>query len=140
MNDLDISGAQAGFLRFNILNSGKQDDASVPGDEGIPTIRNFHFSNIRVKDVPVLVDGVSIHPNKPLEGFSLTNVTGTCGKGIFLANIQHAELRNIEVTGFSGALLNTYNVTGAGLKGATALEAAKTPDPVPTPAAPYLLR
>ena len=34
----------------------------------------------RHPDVPILVDGSSIHPKKPLEGFSLTNVTGTCGK------------------------------------------------------------
>jgi len=140
MNDLDVSGAQAGFLRFNILNSGKQDEYPVPGDEGIPTIRNFHFSNIRVKDVPVLVDGTRIHPSKPLEGFSLTNVSGSCGKGIFLANIHQAELRKIEVTGYTGALLNTSNVTGSGLAGALPLEAAKLPDPVPPPAQPYSLR
>jgi polygalacturonase len=139
MNDLDVSGAQAGFLRFNILNSGKQDEYPVPGDEGIPTIRNFHFSNIRVKDVPVLVDGTGIHPSKPLEGFSLSNVSGSCGKGIFLANIHHAELHKIEVTGYSGALLNTSNVTGTGLAGAVPLEAAKLPEPVPTPAQAYTL-
>jgi polygalacturonase len=139
VNDLDVSGAQAGFLRFNILNSGKQDEFAVPGDDGIPTIRNFQFSNIRVKDVPVLVDGVGIHPGKPLEGFSLTNVTGTCGKGITLANIHHADLRKIEVTGYSGALLSISNVTGAGLAGAVRLEAAKPPDPIPIPVQPYSL-
>lgn len=139
MNDLEVSGAKQGFLRFNILNSGKQDEFVVPGDEGIPTIRNFHFSNIRVTDVPVLVDGASIHPNKPLDGFSLTNVSGTCGKGIFLANIKHAELRNIKVTGYSGALLNTHNVTGTGLTGAVPLPATVVPEPIPAPATPYSL-
>jgi len=139
MNDLDVSGAQAGFLRFNILNSGKQDEFPVAGDEGIPTIRNFHFSNILVKDVPVLVDGASIHPNKPLEGFSLTNVTGTCSKGIFLANIHHADLRKIEVTGYSGALLNTRNVTGTGLAGAMPLEAGKPLEPILESVPPYAL-
>ena len=140
VNDLDVCGAQSGFLRFNILNSGKQDEFPVPGDEGIPTIQNFHFSNIRVKDVPVLVDGVGIHPRKPLAGFSLTNVTGTCGKGIFLANIHDADLRKIEVTGYSGPLLSISNVTGAGLEGAARLEAAKLPDPIPAPVHPYTLQ
>jgi polygalacturonase len=139
MNDLEVSGAKAGFLRFNILDSGKQDEFMVPGDEGIPTIRNFHFSNIHVTDVPVLVDGVSIHPNKPLDGFSLTNVTGTCGKGISLANIKHAALKNINVTGYTGPLISTYNVTGTGLKGATPLVAAKLPAPIAAPVTPYLL-
>jgi polygalacturonase len=139
MSDLDVSGAKAGFLRFNILDSGKQDEFPVPGDEGIPTVRNFHFDNIRVTDVPVLVDGMGIHPHKPLDNFSLTNVTGTCGKGIYLSNIRHAELRNIHVTGFSGALLNTHNVTGTGLTGAVPLEPTKLPEPVPTPEQPYNL-
>ena len=140
MNDLEVSGAKNGFLRFNILNSGIADTPNlVPGDEGIPTIKNFHFSNIKVTDVPVLVDGVGIHPNKPLDGFSLTNVTGTCGKGISLANIKNAKLGDIKVTGFEGPLLSTYNVTGTGLTGATKLEAAKTPDPILPPATPYTL-
>jgi hypothetical protein len=71
----------------------------VPGEEGIPTVRNFRFSNVRVKDCPVLVDAVNIHPDKPLDGFSLVNVTGTCAKGISLANVKHAEIRDINVTG-----------------------------------------
>jgi len=139
MNDLEVSGAKQGFLRFNILNSGIADEFLVPGDEGIPTIRNFHFTNIKVTDVPELVNGVGIHPDKPLDGFLLSNVTGTCGKGISLANIKHATISNIKVTGFEGPLLSTYNVTGTGLAGATKLEAAKTPDPILPPATPYQL-
>ncbi|WP_041598106.1 glycoside hydrolase family 28 protein [Granulicella tundricola] len=140
MNDLEVSGAQQGFLRFNILNSGLQDPDPVPGDDGIPTIRNFHFSNIRVKDVPVLVDGASIHPRKPLEGFSLTNVTGTCGKGIRLANIHHAVIHDVKVTGFAGPLLSTRNVTGTGLGGAVPLQEEKVPDAIGPPVKAYVLR
>ena len=140
MDDLEVSGAQQGFLRFNILNSGKQDEVPVPGLDGIPTIRNFRFNNIRVKDVPVLVDGASIHPDKPLEGFSLTNVTGMCGKGISLANIKHAVLKNINVTGYAGPLLSTHNVTGTGLAGAVALEVPKLPEAIPTLSVPFVLR
>jgi len=139
VSDLDVSGAEQGFLRFNILNSGKQDEFAVPGEEGIPTTRNFNFNNIRVTDVPVLVDGVGIDPDKPLDGFSLTDITGTCGKGIFLANIRRAVLRNIGVTGYTGALLNIYNVTGVGLAKAAPLEPTKIPAPIPAPAQPYLL-
>jgi polygalacturonase len=134
--DLDVSGTQGGFLRFNILSSGIQDQVPVPGDEGIPTIKNFSFSNIRVKNVPVLVDGTGIHPNKPLEGFILHNVSGTCVKGISLANIKKADIRNINVTGFAGQLLGINNVSGTGLKGAVAIEQPKIPDVIPasTPA------
>ena len=135
-DDLDVSGTPGGFLRFNILSSGIQDQVPVPGDEGIPTIKNFSFSNIRVKDVPVLVDGTGIHPNKPLEGFILHNVSGTCAKGISLANIKKADIRNINVTGFAGPLLGINNVSGTGLKGAVAIEQPKIPDVIPasTPA------
>lgn len=103
--DLDVSGMVGGFLRLNILNSGIQDQVPVPGDEGIPTIKNFKFSNVRVKDVPVLVDGIAIHPHKPLQGFSLINVTGTAAKGISLANVRGAKLRDLKITGLPGRSL-----------------------------------
>jgi polygalacturonase len=139
VDDIDVSGAVAGFLRFNMLGSGLQDQYPVPGDEGIPTIKNWRFSNIRVKDVPVLVDGAAVHPHKPLEGFVLTNVTGTCGKGISLANISKAKLRDIKVMGFSGPLLSTSNVTGSGLAGAVAIDPPKLPAVVAMPVQPYKL-
>ncbi len=111
----------------------------VPGDPGIPTIKNFRFSNIRVTDVPTLVDGANIHPNKPLQGFTLENVTGNCAKGIFLANIKDAVIKDIKVTGFTGPLLNISNVTGKGLAGASTIDPPKLPDPIPVPAEPYKL-
>jgi polygalacturonase len=139
-DDLDVSGTGGGFLSFNLLSSGLQDQDPVPGAEGIPTVRNFRFSNVRVKDCPQLVDGTRIHPDKPLDGFLLSNVTGNCQKGIALANIQNAEIRDVKVSGLSGPLLSTHNVSGTGLEGAAAIDGPKLPDPVPAPAAPYQLR
>jgi polygalacturonase len=137
--DLDVSGVQGGFLRFNILGSGLQDQDPVPGTEGIPTIKNFSFSNIRVKDVPVLVDGSAVHPAKPLNGLVLTDISGTCAKGISLANIKNAVLKNISVTGYTGALLNINNVTGKGLDAAATMDAPKVPDTIPSPEKQYQL-
>lgn len=139
MNDLEVSGAQMGFLRLNILDSGKQDEAPVPGTDGIPTIRNFQFRNIRVTDMPVLVEAVNIHPAKPLDGFVLENVSGTCRKGISLANMRHVSLKGISVTGFDGPLLSTVNVSGTGLQGASTLPPTKLPDAI-TAKEPYVLR
>jgi polygalacturonase len=139
-DDLDVSGTSGGFLSFNLLSSGLQDQDPVPGLDGIPTVRNFRFSNVRVKDCPQLVDGTRIHPDKPLDGFSLTNVTGDCRKGIALANVRKAEIRNVRVTGFTGPFLSVHNVTGKGLEGATMIDVPKPPDPVPAPAEPYRLR
>ena len=143
MSDLEVSGAKNGFLRFNILNSGIADTPNlVPGDEGIPAIRNFEFRNIKVTDMAELVHGIDIHPRKPLDGFVLENVTGTCRKGISLANIRDAHLSGIEVTGFGGPLLLTSNVSGTGLVGAKPIPEAdmpKVPDSVLPSAEPYKL-
>ena len=139
-DDLDVSGMQGGFLRFNILASGIQDQVPVPGIDGIPTIRNFSFSNIRVSDVPVLVDGTGIHPEKPLDGFILNNITGTCKKGISLSNIRKADLKNINVTGFTGPLISVSNVSGKGLKEASVIDPPKVPDPILPGNEPYILK
>jgi polygalacturonase len=142
MNDIDVSGARQGFLRLNFVGSGKRDEFPVPGDAGIPTVRDLRFTNIHVDDVPVLVEATEIDAQKPLVGFTLANVTGTCGTGMFLANIRQAVIRNVKVTGFTGPLLSVDNVTGTGLAGAAKLEAAKMPkvvSAVPAPASPYQL-
>lgn len=139
-NDLDVSGMEGGMLRFNLMASGLQDQVPVPGDEGIPTTKNFKFTNIRVKDVPVLVDGgTGIHPNKPLLGFELSNITGTCAKGISLVNIKNAKIKNINVSGFTGPLLSVYNVSGTLLKDAEIMAPPKFPDPIAAPENPYKL-
>lgn len=137
---LDVSGMTGGFLRINVLGSGLQDQVPVPGDEGVPTVRNFRFSNVRVKDCPVLVDATLIHPAKPLDGFTLSNVTGTCAKGISLANVRKAEIRKVQVAGLAGPLLAIHNVTGKGLDGAAQAEPPKLPEPIAPPAEPYQLR
>lgn len=139
-DDLEVSGTVGGFLRVNALNSGLQDQVPVPGEEGVPRLKNFRFSNVRVTACPVLADVASIHPSKPLDGFSLTKVTGTCAKGMTLVNVRNAELRDIEVTGITGPLLSICNVTGKGLEGAMQLEPPRPTDPLPVATAPYELR
>jgi polygalacturonase len=137
-SNLEVSGMAGGFLRFNLSGSGLQDQVPVPGNEGIPTTKNFKFINIKVTDVPVLIDG-GIHPNKPLDGLMLSNITGTCLKGITLANIKNAIIKQVKVAGYTGPLLSIYNVKGLGLAGATSVEAPKSPDPLPVSSTPYVL-
>ncbi len=142
VNDMDVSGARQGFLRLNNLNSGKQDEIPVPGVAGIPEFRNFRFLNIRVNDVPALVQALEIDPQKPLVGFSLAHVTGTCKSGIEMANMKNVVIRNVRVTGFTGPLITIDNVTGEGLAGAAKIEPAKLPkppEPIPAPESPYEL-
>jgi polygalacturonase len=113
-SDLDVDTAPGGFLRVNLLNSGIQDPEPVPGDEGIPAAKNFRFKDVKV-NCGTLVDAVSISSAKPVNGFSLVNISGTCTKGISLGNIVGAELQNIRVTGNTGPLVTTTNVQGTGL-------------------------
>ena len=138
--NLEVSGMKGGFLRFNTLASGLQDQDPIPGKEGIPTLKNFSFTNIKVDNVPVLIDGRSVHPDKPLEGFALYNVTGTCSKGISLANIEKADIQHINVSGFTGALIGINNVTGRGLKDAVSINPPKVPEDIPQPDQPYQLK
>ncbi len=140
MRDLDVSGVQQGFLRFNFLNSGKQDEYPVQGRDGIPTVGRFAFSDVRVTDVPMLVDGSAVHPDKPLIGLTLSNIRGTCRRGIALANAKGVRIEHLDVSGYDGPLLATHNVSGRGLAGAVALPPPGLGDPVPAPPAPYVLR
>ena len=114
-NDLDVITAPNGFLRVNLLNSGLQDPEPVPGLDGIPAAKNFSFTNVRV-NCGTLVDAVSIPPEKPLNGLTLVNISGQCTKAIALANITNALIREVSVTGYSGAFLTQTNVQGIGLE------------------------
>lgn len=139
VNDLDVSGTKDGFLRFNFTGSGKHDENPVPGLAGIPTVARFSFTNIRVHDVPVLVEGAANNPEKPLDGLTLANISGAAGAGIRLAHVRHATIRNIDVDVAQGPLLQTYDVKGVGLEDAKPLPAPEAPGPVPAPAMPYVL-
>ena len=116
--DLNVGNAKGGFLRINLTNTGIQDPEPVPGDEGIPSAKNFSFTNVKIDQCDTLVEARGISPLKPLDGLVMENITGTCRNGITLVNINRANLRNIKVEGFKGPLLSTANVTGAGLEDA----------------------
>jgi polygalacturonase len=136
-DDLDVSGTGRGFLSINGLSSGLRDQAPVPGEAGIPQLGNFRFSNIRVADCPVLVDARRIHPDKPLDGFELIGVRGTCARGISLANMRNVDVRDVKVTGFAGPLIGIHNVTGKGIADASPIEPPRLPDAIAAPDRPY---
>lgn len=114
-DDLDV--LSGGFLAINLISAGNVNTADDPveGELGIPVGRNYSFSNIHLTNCSRLVDAKNISPQKPLAGFSLVNVTGTCTNGITLANITGTKLENIQVTVHRGALLTQTNVQGSGL-------------------------
>ena len=104
------------FLGVNLLNKGIQASEPVIGNaEKWACVRNLSFTNIRVDNVAQLVAGADIPSERPLDGLTLVNITGTCARGITLANSLNVKLAGINVTGFQGPLVTTTNVLGTGL-------------------------
>ena len=54
--------------------------------------------------------GTNIPPARPIDGLTLTDITGKCGRGIVLTNVLNAKFVAINITGFKGALFRTNNV------------------------------
>lgn len=123
-DDIDVADA-GGFLRINTVNGGNTStvDDPVEGEIGIPLVKDIRATNIRVKNIGQLVSAFQTNPQKPIDGLTLENITGECGKGIVLVNVDRAALSGIQVTGYEGSLLETQNVTGTGLEGAVPYEA-----------------
>ena len=120
-DDLEILGG--GFLRINLTVGGNTNtsDDPVEGLIGYPSAKNIRFNNVRLTHATVVVEATQTSPAKPIEGLTLTNITGTAKKGLALANVTGAVLRDITVTGVEGPLLATENVTGTGLEHAADL-------------------
>jgi polygalacturonase len=131
-DDLDISGG--GFLRINLTVGGNTNtsDDPVEGLIGYPSAKNLRFSNVRLNQVAVVAEVTQIAPEKPVEGFTLSNISGTAAKGITMRHVRDAVLEGIKITGISGDLLAVDDVTGRGLEGA----AKYVPSPAAPPAAP----
>jgi polygalacturonase len=138
--DLRISGVEGAAFRFNLVSSGKQDENPVPGAEGIPTVRNIRYARIHVDGAPQLVEAVNCHPGKPLDGFSLTHVSGSAARGIYLANMRNVEIADVRLNGLTTPLLNLANVTGKGLDNAARIDAPSVESAIAAPAESYHLR
>jgi len=104
------------FIGIDLLNKGIQATDPVPGDvEKWALVKNITFKNIQLNHIAELVAGKGIPVQRPLDGLTLSNINGTCGRGITLANMTNVTLSAISVTGFSGPLVSVDNVQGTGL-------------------------
>ena len=105
------------FIGIDLLSKGIQASDPVPGDtEKWPRVQNISFKNVRVQDVTALVAGKNIPAARPIDGFILTDISGTCVHGIALANMTNVKLSGIHVTGYEAPLISTENVKGTGLE------------------------
>ncbi len=110
--DLRVLSSTGGFLRINLLSSGIQDSQPVAGEAGIPFARNFSFTDAVVNG-GTLIDAASISPIKPLIGLTISHISGTCGKGMNLANMRDVSIEDVNVSGFAGPLISKENVVDA---------------------------
>ena len=105
------------FIGIDLLNKGIQATDPVPGDvDKWAHVQNIHFKNVRVQDVTALVAGKNVPAARPVDGFVLNEISGTCAHGITLANMTNVKLAGLHVTGFEGPLISTQNVKGSGLE------------------------
>jgi len=104
------------FIGIDLMKKGIQATDPVPGEvEKWPRVQNLTFKNVRVQDVAELVDGRNVPAARPIDGFTLADISGNCTRAISLANMTNVDLSKIQVTGFAGALVTANNVQGKGL-------------------------
>jgi len=104
------------FIAINLLNKGIQASDPISDDaEKWTRVNNIRFNNVRVDDVRDLVLARDVPPDRPVNGLSISNITGNCDRALTLANMTNVVLANINVTGYSGTLVNKTNVFGTGL-------------------------
>jgi polygalacturonase len=126
-DDIDC-GATRNFLGIDLLDKGIADAVGVPGNQGLTLCSNVSFDNIRLKGTGYVINATYTSPEKPVDHLTLTHVTGTSEHGIAIANMRNVTLGDINLTGFTGPLLSTDNVTGTGLDGAVPI-AQRPPKP-----------
>jgi polygalacturonase len=99
------------FLGIDLIKKGIQASDPVPGDiEKWALVKNLSFNHVTVNNVQTLVLGTNIPPARPIDGLTLADITGKCGRGIVLTNVLNAKFGAINVTGYKGALFATNNV------------------------------
>jgi hypothetical protein len=99
------------FVGIDLITKGIQASDPVPGAiEKWALVKNITFNHVTVNNLQALVVGTSISTNRPVDGLTLNDISGTCARGITLANVLNAKFEGIHVTGFSGALFKTNNV------------------------------
>jgi polygalacturonase len=104
------------FIGIDLMKKGIQATDPVPGDvEKWPRVHNLTFKNVRVQEVAELVAGTNVPPARPIDGFTLTDISGTCSRAISIANMTNVNLSAVKVTGFTGALVTVNNAHGKGL-------------------------
>lgn len=104
------------FLSIELLDKGIQASDPITGDPDQWTLlSNIRFDHIRVDNVSHLLEAQAIPAERPVDGFTLANVTGTCDRALNMANMKNVSLSDIKVTNYHGPFLVSNHVQGTGL-------------------------
>lgn len=112
---MDVSGDVQHLIEIDLVTKGIAATETVEGIEGFPRVGHISLNNVKTK-AGILLLATSIAADKPVDVFTLSNVTGTAKSGINVANIKNLVLKNIDVTGYEGDFIKTNNVTGPNLE------------------------
>ena len=88
----------------------------MPGNDGLTDFSGISISDVQANSKSLV--RVEATPEKPLDGLTLTNITGTCAQGLLIRNAKNVVLKDIKLDGIKGPPLITENVQGSGLDGA----------------------
>jgi polygalacturonase len=106
------------FLGIELLDKGIQASDPILGDPDEWTqLSNIRFDHIRVDNVACLLSAEGVPPSRPVDGFTLADVQGTCERAITMANMKNVTLSGIKVTNYRGPFLTESHVEGSGLTG-----------------------
>ena len=80
------------FIGIDLMKKGIQATDPVPGDvEKWPRVRNLSFKNVRVQDVPNWSPATNVPPARPVDGFTLADISGTCARAHFARQHDQCE-------------------------------------------------
>ena len=110
--DIDV-GPEA-LLEIDINYNSNPDSQGVPGPAGLTKFQNITIRNARIQGNKA-VTVVATREN-PVDGLTLSNISGTCVKAWVFTNVGNLALSNIHVTGFEKEFLDLDHTTGTGLE------------------------
>jgi polygalacturonase len=104
------------FLGIELLDKGIQASDPVLGEPDQWTqVSSIHFDHIRVDNVSYLLRAQGVPFERPIDGFSLDDIQGTCERALNMANMKNVTLSGIKVTNYHGPFLTESHVEGTGL-------------------------
>lgn len=117
--NLTISNSPT-FLNIDLLDKGIQATDPVTGDPDQWTqLSNISFKHIHVNNVSYLLRAHEVPSQRPIDGFTLADVQGNCGKALDMAYMKNVALSGIHLSHYQGPLLTESHVEGTGISALT---------------------